>query len=163
MKRSDAFPKKFISKDDVLTPVKAVIAGVTQREIGSGDEMELKVVVEFHGDTKPMILNGTNWDILEAAFGQDSDTWLGKTITLYNDPLVMYGGKKIGGVRIRIERTLTDAEKWLSFIKDTPGVTDSIVRQALAAAKPSEWIAQETGRTVEQAIDKVRAVIADAF
>lgn len=164
MKRNDAFPKKFLSKDDVATPVKAVIYSVSQREIGSGEESETKVVMEFENGTKPMVLNGTNWDILENAFGQDSDTWIGKTITLYNDPLVMYAGKKTGGVRVRIDVVLNDAQKWAAFVAgEGVGVTDSIIRQALACGKPSEWIAKEPGRTVEQAIEKIKAVLTDQF
>lgn len=163
MKRNDAFPKKFISKDDVIEPVKAVIASVVQREIGSGEETETKVVVEFHGDVKPMVLNGTNWDILESAFGQDSDMWIGKTITLHNDPMVMYGGKKTGGVRVRIERNLTDAEKWAAFKHETPGVNEATMIAALGTVKPSEWIVGGDGRTVEQAIALVREAIQQAF
>src|SRR5512146_1779354 len=109
MKRNEAFPRKFISKEDVATPVRAVIASVVQREIGFGDETELKTIMEFENGVKPMVLNSTNWDILEGAFGPESDAWVGKAVTLYNDPLVMYAGKKIGGVRVRIDVTLTDA------------------------------------------------------
>jgi hypothetical protein len=162
MKRNDAFPKKYLCKEDVLQPLTATISNVNHQEIGSGDETEVKVVMEFNGDTKPMVLNGTNWDTLETAFGEDSDAWIGKTVTLYNDPNVMYGGKKTGGVRVRVDRVLSPAEKWAAFKKDVP-FTEEHVMKALGCIKPSEWIAQEQGRTIEHAIELVRAAVNAAF
>ncbi|MEQ9410481.1 MAG: hypothetical protein RIK87_22290 [Fuerstiella sp.] len=34
-------------------------------------------------------------------YGDDTDHWPGKAITLWPDPSVMYAGKRVGGVRIR--------------------------------------------------------------
>jgi hypothetical protein len=104
MKRSDAFPSRYVNKDDVQTPVMATIDTVRFDTIQgrSGGEDEDKPVVYFRDNVKPMILNNTNWTTLEDTYGPESDDWTGKTIELYCDPGVMYGGKRMGGVRIRI-------------------------------------------------------------
>jgi hypothetical protein len=39
--------------------------------------------------------------VLAALYGDDSDALVGKTIQLYRDPTAAYGGKEVGGIRIR--------------------------------------------------------------
>ena len=38
--------------------------------------------------------------VLIATFGDDPSKWIGQRMTLFTDPAVMYGGVKIGGIRI---------------------------------------------------------------
>lgn len=38
--------------------------------------------------------------ILAAAWGKDTEGWLGKSVTLYRDPTVKWAGEEVGGVRI---------------------------------------------------------------
>lgn len=104
MKRSDAFPSRYISKDDVQNPVVAIIDTVRFDTIKGDSGDEDKPVVYFRGDVKPMILNNTNWMTIEDAYGQESDDWAGKPIEMYCDPGVMFGGKRVGGVRVRIPK-----------------------------------------------------------
>jgi len=39
-------------------------------------------------------------DVLAACWGTDGKQWVGRSVTLYNDPEVMFGRDKTGGVRI---------------------------------------------------------------
>lgn len=39
-------------------------------------------------------------DLLAACWGIDGKAWVGRSITLYNDPEVRYGKDKVGGIRI---------------------------------------------------------------
>jgi hypothetical protein len=53
-------------------------------------------------DLKPMIMNATNIRIAVAAFGTaETDEWIGKRIIVYDDPQIEFGGKVVGGVRLR--------------------------------------------------------------
>ena len=52
-------------------------------------------------DGKPLVCNGTNWDVIEALYGPESDDWIGKCITLWRDPSVKFKGKRTGGIRVR--------------------------------------------------------------
>lgn len=104
MKRSDAFPSTYLAKEDVPDPVTAIIADVSREPIrnencGTDD----KPVVTFeHDQLKAMILNQVNWQTLEDAYGEDSDDWRGKPVEVYVDPSVMFGGRRVGGVRVRV-------------------------------------------------------------
>lgn len=103
MKRSDAFPSTYLSKDDVAIPIILTIAEVQHVTLKGDNGDEQKVAAYFvEPDSKPFILNNTNWMVLEDAFGEDSDLWKGKSIELFKDPSVMFGGKRVGGVRVRL-------------------------------------------------------------
>ena len=102
MKRSDAFPTKYMSKDDVKAPVIGVIARVVNETLGQGDDQEIKPVMYFSsGPEKPMVVNATNWMSVESIYGDESDNWTGKPIEVWVDPSVSFGGKRIGGLRLR--------------------------------------------------------------
>src|SRR5665647_1315059 len=39
-------------------------------------------------------------DVLAACWGTDAKQWVGRRVTVYNDPEVMFGRDKVGGIRI---------------------------------------------------------------
>lgn len=104
MKKGAAFPSQYLSKEDVAdAPVRATIADVRFETIKGDRGSEDKPVLSFkENGFKPMILNSTNWGTIEDAYGDESDNWRGKSIELYLDPGVMFGDKRVGGVRVRI-------------------------------------------------------------
>lgn len=103
MKRSEAFPSRYVSKDEVETPVTWTITGVGKVEMDddNGEKKSPPVMTFSDAGSKPLILNNTNWMVLEDLYGEDSDKWIGKTIELYKEPNVMFGNKRVGGVRVR--------------------------------------------------------------
>ena len=101
MKRSDAFPSNYLSKDDVDPPITATIAGVKRATLKGEDGDETKPVMTFDGSVKPLIINNANWMTCEDLYGEDSDGWIGKSIEIYKDASVMFGNKRVGGVRLR--------------------------------------------------------------
>jgi hypothetical protein len=103
MKRSEAFPSNYLSKEDVQTPVIATIESLARKTLKSDEGDETKTLMYFREDQlKPLILNNTNWLICEDAYGEDSDSWIGRKIELYFEPNVMFGAKRTGGVRVRV-------------------------------------------------------------
>ncbi len=102
MKMSLLFPSNFLKKEDIPYPTQATIRSVTQEEIKGDNGNELKATINFVGNLKPMVLNKGNAVILEEAYGDDSDDWHGKTVEIYVDPNVMFGGKRVGGIRLRV-------------------------------------------------------------
>lgn len=103
MKRSEAFPSNYVSKDDVEPAVVWTIASVVCVEMDGDDGRKKNPPVAYfkEEEAKPLILNNTNWMVLEDLYGEDSDLWIDKPIELYKDPAVMFGGKRVGGVRVR--------------------------------------------------------------
>lgn len=112
LKRSDVFKSNYVAQADLPAPinkstdgepVQVVIAHADIEVINGDNGKEDKAVISFKGDRlKPMILNSGNWTTIEDAYGDDSDSWIGKPILLYVDPRVMFGKERVGGVRVRI-------------------------------------------------------------
>jgi len=38
---------------------------------------------------------------LEELFGDETDGWLGKKVVIFCDPNIMFGGKRVGGIRFK--------------------------------------------------------------
>lgn len=93
--------KKFLSKDDVETPLTVTIKGFTFDNVGNSDGGTDKVgVMHVEESERGVILKATNANTLKELFGTPNQA-VGKKVELYNDHSVMFGGKKIGGLRIR--------------------------------------------------------------
>jgi len=92
---------RWMAKEDVPegSGVDLIMRHVTQEVVG--DDQVDKFALHFHGSYKPLLLNKTNTRVLVALFGGDSGQWANKPINVYSDPLVGYGGKLTGGVRLR--------------------------------------------------------------
>ena len=94
---------KYLKADD-LTEDGTVhaVESIEQADLKSNDGgTEKKWLLTLSG-LKPLILNTTNINRCVAAFGtQETDEWIGKKIIAYADPNVEYGGKIIGGVRLK--------------------------------------------------------------
>jgi len=70
------------------------------------------VAVSFEGDNKKPYKPGKSMRrVMVAAWGVDVAQYVGRRMTLYNDPGVMFGGMQVGGIRIShmsdLERDLT--------------------------------------------------------
>jgi hypothetical protein len=78
------------------------VISVEEQELPMGDgNTEHKWVLLLKG-LKPLILNATNIRRAVGAFGSaETDDWIGQSIIAYDDPEIEYGGKVVGGVRLR--------------------------------------------------------------
>lgn len=101
MKLNDMFPSNYLKKEDVPYPVVATIKTIAQEEIRGDGGKESKWVLYFATGLKPMILNKGNAEMIGELYGDDPSAWVGKSIEVYTDPSVMFGGKRVGGVRVR--------------------------------------------------------------
>lgn len=63
-----------------------------------------KGVLYFEENIKPLIVNKTKLKPLVSAFGFETDSWIGKRITLYFDPTVKFGKEVTGGIRVKLPR-----------------------------------------------------------
>lgn len=70
-----------------------------------GAPEELRWCIAFDELEKPMVLNSTNGQIIaQITKNEDTDHWIGHKVVLYDDPSVSYGGKLVGGIRVRAPR-----------------------------------------------------------
>lgn len=122
--RSTIIPKSDqLNSEQLLTgPITVTVSSV---EIGSKEQ---PVIVHYEGDNgrpfKPCL---TMRKVLVLAWGENGNTWAGKSMTLYNDPAVKFGGADVGGIRIshmtdierdiRVSLTATKGKKALYEVK----------------------------------------------
>jgi hypothetical protein len=98
VRTKDLFPSKFLQSADVKAKqIVATISHMAQEMVGQGQDQKKKPVLHLEGH-KPMVLNRTNCETLEEAFG-DSDDWPGHKIKIYCVK-TQYAGKTVDGLRI---------------------------------------------------------------
>ena len=97
---------KYLKKDDVEPPITVTITNVTHENLArEGEVPEMKYVLNFK-EAKPLVMNMTNGQLIAHVLkSEETDNWIGKQITLYNDPSVSFGGKLTGGVRVLVTPT----------------------------------------------------------
>lgn len=102
MKKSEAFPSRFLSAADLGGKSVVVTIEKVTREVlknPEGKEQE-KTVLFFVGKKKGLPLNLTNWDGVAAICGEDSDDWPTGRIELYPARVPM-GAKMVDAIRVR--------------------------------------------------------------
>ena len=94
---------KYLKKEDIPSPINSSILWTKEEEVtGPGKGTETRLVLYFDGLKKGLVLNTANAEALAEITGTDEyEQWSDVPIQLYVDRDVKYGGKKIGGIRIR--------------------------------------------------------------
>jgi hypothetical protein len=97
MRTSDLFPSKYLKAEDAKAKqIVATISYMKQELVGQGQDQKLKPVLYLENQ-KPIVLNKTNFAVLEEAFG-DSEDWPGHKIKIRCEK-VGFGGKRVDGLR----------------------------------------------------------------
>lgn len=96
----------FLTRADVGLGALMTIRTITQENVAkTGAPEELRWCLHFDEAEKPMVLNSTNGQIIAGITkSEDTDNWVGHKIVLYDDPNVSFGGKLVGGIRVRAPR-----------------------------------------------------------
>lgn len=76
-----------------------MIITVTDVRIGGGEEQPVAIYHSAIPD-RPYKPCKTCRKVLILAWGPDGTKWIGKSMELYNDPSVKFGGEVVGGIRI---------------------------------------------------------------
>ena len=99
MKNSKFLKKEDVGEDGTLVTI------VDVREVDvamENDPPEMKWCLFVEEFPKPMVLNSTNAQLCEKFLGSDdTDDWAGKQVILYDEPNVSFGGKLVGGIRVK--------------------------------------------------------------
>ncbi len=95
----------FLKQEDLQgKTARVVVASVELEDVKDPDSgrSEKKLIMHFAGKDKAMILNRTNCEAMEIICGTDDyGAWIGQAVILFVDPTVKFGGKAVGGLRIR--------------------------------------------------------------
>ena len=120
MKRNERFPKKFLTKEDVGDGFSVCIVRLEDQEVQTGNGTTETKTVLILKDQKPLIVNGANWDGIADLYGDDDDHWSGHWITLFHDPSVTFGGKRVGGIRVKPDKPAPEVLANVNQTTDCP-------------------------------------------
>lgn len=85
-----------LNADDLINDKMITVTNVSRGNVDN------PVIVHYQNDDgRPFKPCKTVRRILIAAWGSDGNEWIGKQAVLFCDPTVVYGGKEVGGIRIR--------------------------------------------------------------
>jgi hypothetical protein len=120
-----------LTSDDLIAGPKTIT--VTKVTAGSAEQ---PVAVYYDGDQgKPWYPCKSMRRVLVAAWGADAKGYIGRSMTLFRDPEVSYGGIKVGGIRIS---HLSDLDSPLSIALTVTRQKRSPYKvQPLAKANPA--------------------------
>ena len=94
------FPTKFMKASDVEDePTTVTVAGVEAVELDDGT----KYALSFEESGKQLILNVTNGRTIEKLYGDETDDWIGKRITLFAAQ-VEFKGDQVMAVRVSLKK-----------------------------------------------------------
>ena len=95
---------KYLKQSDVDGETEVTIVKIGQLNVAREDqEPEIKWAIRFQEFKKPMVLNSTNLQLLaKACESEESEDWIGKKVVIYADPNVSFGGKLVGGLRVKL-------------------------------------------------------------
>lgn len=97
---------RFLTRAEVGRGALVTIKEIYQDNVAKeGAPEELRWCIAFDELEKPMVLNSTNGQIIaQITKNEDTDHWVGHKVVLYDDPSVSFGGKLVGGIRVRAPR-----------------------------------------------------------
>lgn len=85
-----------LNADDLITGPRTVT--ITKMSKQKGDQ---PVAISFEGDNgKPYLPAKSMRRVMVFAWGKNGQDYVGKSMTLFRDPEVTWGGAKVGGIRI---------------------------------------------------------------
>lgn len=122
---------------------------ITITRVSAQQSSDLQPVsINFEGDDgKPYKPCKSMRRVMVQIWGSDGNAYVGRSMTLYLDPKVKFGGIEVGGVRISHMTGITD--------KITMALTASKARRAPFTVQPLE-VAGECGLTPDEAKDAAR-------
>ena len=106
------FLGNYLKKEDIERPMTVNVVDVWSESVQEGERP--KLLVKFKGLRKPLILNKTNIKRFAQMFNSgDPATWRGP-ITLYVDAHVEFGGRQVGGIRVKpaMQKPLADENRY---------------------------------------------------
>lgn len=110
-KLKDMFPSKYLKASDFdETGSVLTIERIKEESIGAGKDADEKWVLYFEENDKGLVLNKTNTNIIAGMYGDDTDDWIGKLVTLYATE-TSFQGEQVECIRIKKKPPKPSARK----------------------------------------------------
>lgn len=93
-----------LNSDDLIAGPRTI--KITAVESGSAEQ---PVLIQYAGGTgRPYKPSKSMRRVLVAIWGADGNAYVGRSITIYRDPNIRFGGDAVGGIRISHASDITD-------------------------------------------------------
>lgn len=145
-----------LNADDLIVgPRTILVTAVKARaSTGQGDQ---PVAVHFEGDGgKPYLPCKSMRRVLVHVWGRDGGAYVGRSMTLFRDESVVFGGAAVGGIRIshmsEMQRSVT-----LSLTASKASRKPYVVQPLVVAAAPAKAAKKEA--TAEEKLAKAKATL----
>ena len=122
-----------INADDLIGGPRTI----TIREVQIKGGQEQPVSIYFEGSDKAFRPCKSMCRVLVAVWGPDANQYRGRSLTLYRDPTVKWGGMEVGGIRISHMTDMANGAMTLALTA-TKGSRKPYVVKPLVQAKPAE-------------------------
>jgi hypothetical protein len=129
------FPSNYLKAADATAPLVFTIKAIVLEEIG--DEKTKKPVIFFFEETRGLVLNKTNGQLLAHCFGNDTDSWLNRQIELYSEP-VQFQGRIVSAIRVRPPQQAAPPPQPIAAVQQPQAAPQPVaaVQQPQAAPQP---------------------------
>lgn len=108
MNITTSFPSKYLKAADLQGhTVEVKIDRVVLEEVGQGNDAEDKPVIYFQGKEKGIVLNKVNSSTIAGTYGDETDNWSGKPLSIYPDK-TSFRGDIVPCLRVRVPDTEPD-------------------------------------------------------
>lgn len=104
MKISSAFPSNYLKASDIPQGPGATvnINEVRLEDVaGNNNPADCKPVLYFAGKTKGLVLNKTNSATIAAVYGDETEAWHGRPVTIFQSQ-TMYQGSMVACLRVMV-------------------------------------------------------------
>ena len=99
----------WLRQEDLDKPRLYTIKGADVGKVADDD----KLILHFEDSDDELVCNKTNLSLLASFYGStNTEDWEGKKVVLYRDENVMYAGKRVGGIRVRLPKGEEPAKKY---------------------------------------------------
>lgn len=135
-----------------------LIAGditITVASVKATDTPDQPVIINYDGDNgRPYKPCKSMRRVLIQAWGPNGNAWTGRSITLYRDPEVKFGGQAVGGIRIS---HLSDIEKDMNFMLTVTRARRApyLVKKLQSQAAPVQPQAKKPVPNFEESFDRI--------
>lgn len=168
MKVSSAFPSKYLKVEDLDDQdLTLTINKVTVEELGQGSERQSKLIIYFDEVDKGCALNKTNANVIAKLYGDDTDDWIGKAVTLWPNHDVEFKGEIVSAIRVRSRaprqqaRPISPANNGVMTYKQAVaycsdnGITEDVLREHLKASGFPKWNSEACTPVVRTFVDSL--------
>jgi len=125
--------KELVAKSDQMNAIDlARDVTVTILDVFKGQsDKRVHIVTDIYGTERPFKPSKTVLRDIAQAWGLESQVWIGRRLTLFNDTTVLWAGQESGGIRVRAMSDIDKAFEAKHAISRTK--SEKVMIQPLAA------------------------------